>query len=123
MLARIKNILALGALCLGSLLLTAAPAAAQTRSFQVVNQTRYRIDHIYVSPTDYSRWGYDRLGDDVLRPGYQLTISLIPDFYDVKLVDQDGDSCVVKNVDFRDGDRWTLTDGLLVVCELATALR
>jgi len=36
----------------------------------------------------------------------------------VKLVDQDGDTCVVNNVDFRDGESWTITDGVLVACEL-----
>jgi len=121
MLAQLKNVFALGALTLALGAFAAAPAAAQTRTFQVVNESHYSIQRIYVSPASYSRWGFDRLGDDVLRPGYEFTLSVLPGYYDVKLIDEDNDACVVHNLDFRYGDRWTLTDGILLACEVVTA--
>jgi len=36
----------------------------------------------------------------------------------VKLVDQDGDSCVIRNVNVSYGETWTITDGTLLACEL-----
>jgi len=121
MLAQIKNVFALSALTLALGAFAAAPAAAQTRTFQVVNESHYSIDRIYVSPASYSRWGFDRLGNNVLRPGYEFTLSVFPGYYDVKLIDEDNDTCIVHNVDFSSGDRWTLTDGILLACEVVTA--
>lgn len=40
--------------------------------------------------------------------------------YDVMLVDQDRDICVVPNVDFRYGESWTITDDVLVLCEIVS---
>jgi hypothetical protein len=57
----------------------------------------------------------------VLPPNYRLGIMVAPGWYDVKLVDHDGDACTLKNIDFRYGDTWDMTNGLLVVCELFTA--
>ena len=42
------------------------------------------------------------------------------DLLGVGLVDEDGVECVLKNIDFRDGDTWTMTVSLLVACELFT---
>lgn len=121
MLAQIKNAFTLGALTLALAAFTVAPAPAQTRTFQITNESHFSIERIYVSPASYDRWGVDRLGDNVLRPGYEFTLSVIPGHYDVKLVDEDGDTCVVNGVDFRSGDSWRLTDGILLACEVVTA--
>ncbi len=98
-------------------------ASAQTRTFEVENHTRYDIKQIYVSSTWSNDWGYDRLGSGTLYPGYYMTLRVYPGWYDVKLVDGDGDACVVRDVDFRSGADWVLNDGLLALCELGTALR
>jgi hypothetical protein len=122
MLAQLKHIFALGTFTLALGAFAVTPATAQTRTFKVVNESHYTIERIYVSPATYTRWGFDRLGDNALLPGYEFTLSIIPGYYDVKLVDEDGDSCVVKGLDFRSGDRWTLNDGVLLACELVTSL-
>ena len=95
-------------------------ASAQTRNFAVINDSSYRINHIYVSPASYDRWGYDRLGDRVLLPDYRFDLAVYPGWYDVKLIDEAGRSCELDNLDFRSGDTWTLTDGLLAVCDLVS---
>jgi hypothetical protein len=95
-----------------------AVAGAQSRTFKVNNDTQYTIEHVYVSPSGYPYWGEDQLGNKVLPPDYWFRMSVVPGFYDVKLVDEDGDTCTLTGMDFRDGDTWTMTDRLLVACEL-----
>lgn len=95
-------------------------AAAQTwmRTFTVVNGSHYRIDHLYVSPNTDPNWGPDRLGQYVLLPGYQYQLTIVRGWYDVELVDRNGYKCVVRSVDFLNGDTWTITDEALLYCEL-----
>jgi hypothetical protein len=114
-----KKFVLAGVLVLAAAMSLATTAAAETtRNFTVFNESRYRIDHVYVSPSNYTNWGFDRLGKDVLAPDYRFDLAVLPGWYDVKLIDQDGDSCVINGVDFRQGESWTITDGLLVACEL-----
>jgi hypothetical protein len=106
-----------------SLFLTAASAStiasAQNgvETFRVINRSSYQIDHIYVSPTSNTYWGADQLGRGVLPSDYRETISIYPGWYDVKLVDHDGDSCIIGNQDFRESEDWTFTDATLLACE------
>jgi len=118
MLSLIRKVLVAGALVLATgLIPTTAAAQNGTRTFTVFNYSHYRITHMYVSPSGYSYWGSDRLGRDVLFPNYRVDLSVVRGWYDVKLVDQDGDSCVVPDVDFRSSENWTITDGVLLACE------
>jgi hypothetical protein len=118
MLSNLKKLLVAGALILAATVIPASAASQYTRTFEVDNRSSYRINHLYVSPSGDRYWGFDRLGSDILYPNYYVSVTVVPGWYDVKLVDQDGDSCVVPNVDFRGGDTWTLTDRVLVACEL-----
>ena len=118
MLSNIKKVLAAGALMLAAVVSIPTSAAAQERTFTVFNRSSYRINHLYVSSTNNNYWGNDKLGSDIFYPNYHFDLSVYPGWYDVKLVDQDGDTCVVQNVDFRDGESWTITDGVLLTCEL-----
>jgi hypothetical protein len=118
MFSTIKKVLVAGALVLATAVGFSTTAAAQQRTFTVFNRSSYRINHLYVSPTSYTHWGSDRLGSDIFYPNYRFDLSVAPGWYDIKLVDEDGDSCVVRDVDFRDGESCTITDGTLLTCEL-----
>jgi len=118
MFSNIKKVLVAGALALAAVVSIPTNAAAQDRTFTVFNRSSYRIDHLYVSSSNNNYWGGDRLGNDIFYPNYRFDLSVYPGWYDVKLVDQDGDTCVVNNVDFRDCGSWTITDGVLLTCEL-----
>ena len=121
MFSNVKQVMAAGALMLAAgIAPTVASAQDATRTFTVYNQSRYRIDHLYVSPSSSSRWGYDQLGEYDLPTDFHVNVPVDPGWYDVKVVDQDGDSCVIKDVDFRNGDSWTITNGILLACELFT---
>ena len=119
MITMMKRILLAATLCVATASVSMiAGAQDSNETFTIINHSNYRITHMYVSPTSYTRWGYDRLGDDVLPPNYRTDLSVTPGWYDVKLIDEDGDACVINNVDFRDGKSWTVTNALLLACEV-----
>jgi hypothetical protein len=89
----------------------------------VVNQSMWAIHELYLSSTDEADWGPDQLGPTtVIGTGERYTINKIPcDTYDVKLVDEDGDECVVGGVALCAGsDVWTITDEDLLTCQVAS---
>jgi len=86
----------------------------------IVNDSDWAIYNLYLSPTSDNEWGPDQLGDDVIAPdGGTFTLHSIPcDIYDVKVVDEDGDECVVGAVDLcLDDDVWHITNSKLLACE------
>ena len=121
MTSAIKTML-LAAVVLIPATLTVPSASAQNRreKFLVSNESDYRIDHIYVSPHSSRVWGPDQLGDQVLLPNYHIGLYFDPGTYDVRIVDRDGDACVLANVDFYDGTTYHITDTALLACELLT---
>jgi hypothetical protein len=119
-----KNTLFAGALALAAMFVPSiANAQSATRTFTVYNNSNYTIDQVYVSPTDDGNWGQDRLGSNYFPPTYRFDLKVQPGWYDVKLVDEDGDSCVVPNVDFRSRTTWTIDNTVLLACELITETR
>ena len=99
------------------------PAAGATASGKatvtVSNRSDWEIHHFYLSPADENHWGPDQLGDDVIGTGESFTLKDIPcDTYDVKLVDEDGDECVIGSVDLcAQKDHWVITSDDLLDCE------
>jgi hypothetical protein len=118
MFSNLKKALAAGALMLAAVVSIPTSAAAQRATFTVFNRSSYRINHMYVSSTSNNYRGSDRLGFDILYPNYRSDLALNPGWYDAKLVDQDGDSCAIRNVNVSYGETWTITDGTLLACEL-----
>lgn len=89
----------------------------------VVNQSLWAIHELYLSSTDESSWGPDQLGPTtVIGTGERYTINRIPcDTYDVKLIDEDGDECVIGGVALcADTDTWVITDEDLLACQIAS---
>lgn len=101
----------------GCVLLAAGAASAE--SVQVHNGSEYAIYHFYLSPMDTAEWGPDQLGDQVIISGDSFTLTDIPcDDYDVKLVDEDGDECVVGAPDICGADEsWTIENDGLLACQ------
>jgi hypothetical protein len=102
--------------------LVAAPVIAAGKkkaSVKVINDSKWEIHHIYLSSSDDDDWGPDQLGDDVLEHGQSITLTNIScDTYDVKVVDEDGDECVIEEVDLcNDHSYWKITDKELLACE------
>jgi hypothetical protein len=66
----------------------------------VDNQTKWTIHHLFVTEYDQTNWGPDQLtAPDTLDPGEKMEIGGLDCYsYDIKLVDKDGDTCVLNDV-------------------------
>ena len=108
--------LALAALLVCSV---SAPAFAKKATIKVINQSKWEIHHLYLSSSTDEEWGPDQLEDEILVKGDSFTITDIPcDDYDIKVVDEDGDECIIEAVDLcRDHTFWKITDKDLLECE------
>lgn len=97
----------------------AIPALAEKATVKVINQSKWEIHHLYLSSSSEEEWGPDQLEDEILTKGQSITIHSIPcDEYDIKVVDEDGDECIIEAVDMcRDNSFWKITDKDLLECE------
>jgi hypothetical protein len=82
------------------------------------NNSSYTLIEIYLSPTSNVSWGSDLLGSNVLEPGDAYEVSGIEcATYDIRIVDEDHDECVLDSVDLcLDNAVWSIDDGDLALC-------
>ncbi len=89
--------------CALLLLLAAGAAHAQQDYFvDITNKTGFTIFFAYVSPADAKDWEEDVLGNEVLLNGDTKRVNLYNYFspvFDIRLVDEDGDTYTFWNVD------------------------
>ncbi|MCO6431331.1 MAG: hypothetical protein J5J00_10760 [Deltaproteobacteria bacterium] len=108
------------ALLIISTLLIASPVYALSLKFQ--NNSSWEIHELYFSPTDEQEWGPDQLADEIIEAKGVFTLTKIPKGnYDVKIVDEDGDECVIADVNFTSSEHFVLNDKLLIGCQVQTA--
>jgi hypothetical protein len=101
-------------------LLIAGTASADA-DITITNDSKFGIDQFFLSPTDTNDWGPDQLGADVIETGDSFTLKGVPaDKYDVKLVDADGDECVVEDVKIAADEAVHITDQNLIGCQAET---
>jgi len=64
-------------------------------------------------------WGADLLGADILEPGDVLqTTGIECDTYDIRIIDEDGDECILDTVDLCVDDAvWSIDDLELAACQ------
>jgi hypothetical protein len=88
-------------------------------SVTVVNKSKFDIHHIFLSESDNPHWGEDQLGKDILEQGDSLKLTHLEcDDYDIKFVDEDGDECVVEEVNLcLEEAKWVITTKDLLECE------
>jgi hypothetical protein len=86
---------------------------------KVINQSKWEIHHLYLSPKDDNDWGPDQLGEAIIKRGQSFTLTNIRcNHYDIRVVDEDGDECVIEDVSLcRDASYWKITDKALLDCE------
>ena len=94
-------------------------AAKSKARIKVINQSKWEIHHLFLSSTSEEKWGPDQLGDETIGTGESFTLTHIDcDDYDIKVVDEDGDECVVEEVNLCGDDTvWKITDKILLKCE------
>lgn len=98
-----------------ALLAMSTIAAAADFYVDITNRTGYTIRYMYVSPAKSDSWEEDVLGDDVLLNGKTQRVNLKgykSSVFDIKLVDEDGDSYTFWNVDVSERDLVVTLDDL-----------
>jgi hypothetical protein len=120
--ARLRIALALGAILSIGAALPVAQADSKHSKVTIINQSDWQLDHFYMAPADKTDWGPDQLGDKVIGTGERFTLSDIPcDIWDIKVVDEDGDECVIESVDLcKDNAEWKITSKALLACQAKT---
>lgn len=86
-----------------------APALAQAGRLAITNASDKSIAHIYVSPIDVDRFGPDLLRGAKVAKGQTFNFPDLPNgLYDMKIVDESGAECLLKDVDYFQYSVWTL---------------
>jgi len=113
---QLLSAVALASLALGAPL---AVAAGKKSNVKIVNKSDWRIQEFYLAPHDNEEWGPDQLAKHVIAPGETFTLNQVPcGTWDVKLVDEDEDECIVESVDLcGQSDIWTITSKDLLACQ------
>ena len=95
--------------------LTAAPANAQDRHVEVINETQHAIVQFFASNVDRGTWEEDILGTDVLPVGSSVKINVDDGsgacLYDFKAVFEDGEELVRNGIDVCSIGTYTYTEG------------
>ena len=95
--------------------LAAAPANAQDRHVQVLNETQQGIVQFFASNVDRPNWEEDILGENVLPVGQSAVINIDDGsgacLYDFKAVFEDGQELVRNGIDVCTTDTYTYTEG------------
>lgn len=102
---------------LSCLLSVATTVSALAAELTVINSSDYVVHHLHVSPSQSRSWGPDQLGKETIGRAERFTVRNIPDgTYDLKLVDEDEDECIVENVEVSGAMTWMLTDTVIENC-------
>lgn len=106
-------------LFMGTAALVLSVTAASAYDWTISNESRWDIHRVFISSCSSNNWGSDRLSEnDIMSTGETYTLSNVSGgCYDVKFVDEDGDSCVVPGVRIHGDLTWTMTDRILLSCE------
>ena len=94
------------------------PSLAMANTVKFVNKSSWSIYYIYMSPSKSKNWGKDYLDGTVLIEGETLTIRNVKKGkWDVKVVDEDDDECILTEVDIEGDDTWVIEDKDLLNCQ------
>ncbi len=88
-------------------------------SLTIYNQSRWDIYNLFLSPSTSRSWGPDQLDDEILGSGQYFELHGIDcNTYDVRMVDEDGDECIVEQIDLcAEEAGWHITDRILLSCQ------
>ncbi|HKV06529.1 MAG TPA: hypothetical protein VJ725_00230 [Thermoanaerobaculia bacterium] len=112
------TLLGLALVCLVAL---PGTAWAANSTVKVVNKSDWEIHQFFLSSSEEEEWGPDQLRDDVIGTGESFELRNIPcDTYDVMLVDEAEDECIVPEVDIcGENESWVITNKILLACQEA----
>jgi hypothetical protein len=99
----------------------AANANAGGVAITFKNSSQWAIHNLYLSSTNQNEWGPDQLGNQVINTGGSFELQNIPvGKYDVQIVDEDGDKCILGGVKIAANEEVNITPADLLKCQAAT---
>ena len=102
-------------------LMGAAAAAQDRRGIRFWNLTLYTITTFRLSPAGVESWGPDQCKNDrdgTVDHDERLRITGVePGHYDAKFTDKIGRTCVVRNVELKDGAVFSIEEKELTDCK------
>ena len=101
---------------IGGLAVSARAWSSRIR-VDIANQSSYDIYGLFLSSSGDDLWGRDLLGSSVLATGTSVAVTAAPGRYDLKLVDEDGDTCTVMGLNLYSDTAWSITNRWLLSCE------
>ena len=106
----------------GVVALSSTAAGSSDSKIVITNKSAWAIHHLFLSPTEEREWGEDQLGNHTVNTGDTFTLTGVPcRAYDVRLVDEDGDECIVEDVGIcASNNAWVIDDEDLVGCQAKT---
>lgn len=94
------------------------PSFAFASQVVFVNQSSWELTHIYFAPSKSKDWGDDHLEDETLAKGDSLTLTGVSKGkWDVRVIDEDGDECIISDVMINSNDKWVIKDDDLLACQ------
>ena len=88
-------------------------------SLEVVNESDFVIEELYLTEVDNPNWGPDLLRGDVLFPDESIVLVDIEcDFYDAQMIDETDAVCTVRDIDLCLNDAvWIVRNSTCTVWE------
>ena len=104
-------------------LVSSTAAFAEGVAVKLKNTSKFEIHGVYLAPSKEESWGPDQLGEKVvIKSGATFTLTGIePNKYDIKLIDEDGDECIVSGVKLGADQEVDISDKNLLNCQNASA--
>jgi hypothetical protein len=117
-----KNRLALALVFGAPVVASLSPALAENVNITIKNSSDWTLEELYLSPSKQADWGPDQLAEKVVKPGESFTLTGVPGgrAMDMKIVDEDGDECVVGKEKFAANTTYTITSQDLLDCQDAS---
>jgi hypothetical protein len=102
------------------LALTVSAALAEGRPTRFWNLTRHVISEFYLAPAGTTQWGPNQCKNDkdgTVDPDERLRITgVAPGTYDAKLTDASGRTCIVRNIELKAGEIFSIEEKELTSC-------
>jgi hypothetical protein len=113
------------AICASLLAAVSLAACGDTSGeLTVINDSDYVIEELYLTDVGNSVWGPDLLRGDVLFPDEELTVRAECGYYDALLVDEEGVTCELHDLDLCLNDAtWYIRNNTCVAFEAALKAR
>jgi len=99
---------------------TSAAALAEGRPTRFWNLTRHTISEFQLAPAGTTNWGPNQCGNDkdgTVDPDERLRITgVAPGSYDAKLRDVSGRTCIVRNIEVKAAEIFSIEEKELTSC-------